>query len=261
MHGFLLLAALALPLSAAEWKEVVFSQPQQGVSLTFDAWVPDSPSPVPAVILVHGGGWEAGGKRTYIRPWFDLLTQARIAWFTIEYRLSGQAKHPAAVEDIEAAVRFIQANAARYKIDPARLGIMGESAGGHLAALVAVRGRVELKTAISFYGIHDIPLWTKQRGGLPDNIARYLAGADLSAASPITLASGRTPPMLLVHGTGDNGVPPAQSTVFCDRLKEVKATCEVFLLKDAPHGVENWEGTPAFGAWKPRVVQWLKARL
>ena len=87
---------------------------------------PAGPTQVDAI--VHGD------KRTYIRPWFSTLSDAGIAWFTINYRLAPQWKHPAAMEDIESAVRWIQSHAKRLGVDPRRLVVMGEAGGGPVKA-------------------------------------------------------------------------------------------------------------------------------
>lgn len=255
---------LLAPLSAGQLRDLEFSRPG-GVPLTLDASIPASPRPQPAVLLVHGGGWEAGDKRTYINPWFVTLTRAGLAWFSIDYRLGPAHKHPAAVEDIEAAVRFLRANAKKFNIDPRRIAVMGESAGGHLAMLAALRGRVRVAAAVSFYGIHDLDSWARQRGGeLPMNIRGYLpdtAPGTLKDASPSTYIGRRNPPVLFVHGTADKGVPWQQSSEICDRMKRAGAVCDVFLIPGAPHGVENWEKDPAFQTWKPKLIDWLQARL
>lgn len=258
------LVVLMLPALAKEFRDLEFARPG-GVPLTLDASLVDSSVPQPAVILIHGGGWEAGDKRTYIRPWFSTLSRAGISWFSVDYRLGPRFKHPAAVEDIEAAVTFIRNNARLFNIDPSRVALMGESAGGHLAMLVALRGKVALTGVVSFYGIHDLSLWATQRGGaLPKNIAGYLpdlSDSTLRNASPDTYIRRSNPPALFVHGTADRGVPWQQSTTMCDRMKQAGARCEVFLIEGAPHGVENWEKDEAFQSWKPKTVEWLRAVL
>ena len=246
--------------NARDLRDVEFARPA-GVPLTLDASIPEASKPQPAVILIHGGGWEAGDKQTYIRPWFTTLTDAKIAWFSINYRLAPRWKHPAAVEDIEAAVKWVRSNAKRFNVDGRRLALMGESAGGHLAALVALRGGVSVAALISFYGIHDLPSWFAQRGEIPKNIAQYLPGTDKTTqdqASPIRYLGPKSPPMLLVHGTADKGVPYAQSRDFCDAAIRLKVKCELLLIDGAPHGVENWEDRREFQAWKQRVPDWLR---
>jgi alpha-L-fucosidase 2 len=248
---------------AGELKDVEFARPA-GVPLTLDAWIPQASGPQPAVILVHGGGWEAGDKRTYIRPWFEALSAAGMGWISINYRLSGEAKHPAAVEDIQAAVRWVRANATKLRIDPQRIALMGESAGAHLAMLAALRGREQVAGVIGFYGIYDVPLWIRQRGEVPRNIASYLPDvqpATLRAASPVEYITSGSPPILLVHGSADNGVPVAQSERLCAAAKANGVPCELMIVDGAPHGVENWEKESRFQIWKPRVRDWLRQRL
>jgi acetyl esterase len=255
--------APAVVVSAAALKDVEFARPG-GVSLTLDGSIPDSNQAQKAVILVHGGGWEAGDKRTYIRPWFETLTKAGIAWFTINYRLAPQWKHPAAVEDIESAVRWVQANARRLGIDPRRIALMGESAGGHLVALAGLRQKIRVAAIIGFYGIYDLPLWFQQRGEVPRNIAQYLPDEEPETwreASPISYLSRNSPPMMLVHGAGDTGVPWRQSERLCTAAAVLGVSCRVMLIDDAPHGVENWEKEERFQIWKPEVVAWLNRTL
>jgi acetyl esterase len=251
--------ALLPGLWAAELRDVEFARPA-GVPLTFDANIPHSDSPQPVVILVHGGGWEAGDKQTYIRPWFGTLTAAKIAWISINYRLAPEWKHPAAVEDVEAAVGWVQANAKRLRLDPSRIALMGESAGGHLAALAALRGRVSVAGLVSFYGVHDLALWFEQRGEIPKNIAGYLTASGeqaLAEASPVTYLNAKSPPMLFVHGTADKGVPHAQSQRMCDAARRLGVRCDLVLIEGAPHGVENWQTDPRFQVWKARATGWL----
>jgi alpha-L-fucosidase 2 len=263
MHSSLLVVlscALFTALAAEPVRDLEFARPG-GVPLTLDAWTPSGRGPHPAVILVHGGGWEAGDKTTYIRPWFPLLSEAGFAWFSINYRLAPAHRHPAALEDVEAAVGWVRANARRFGIDTRRLALMGESAGGHLAALAGVRGKVPVRAVVSFYGIHDIGLWATQRGGLPRNLAQYLGAADWDAASPVTYIGRRMPAFLFIHGTQDAGVPIAQSTTMCERMRAAGAACEVYAVEGAGHGVENWEKNPAWLGYKAKLAAWLRATL
>src|SRR5258708_17420245 len=110
-------------------------------ALTLDAYVPEGDGPFPAAILVHGGGFTRGDKQTYVKPLFDALTEASFAWFTINYRLSPKFKYPAAVDDVEAAIRYVKSHAAQYKVDPTRIALIGESAGGHLVSMVGARNK------------------------------------------------------------------------------------------------------------------------
>jgi alpha-L-fucosidase 2 len=256
----LLCASLLAEPQARIIRDVEFSRPG-GTPLLMDVSIPEGDGPHPAVILVHGGGWEAGDKSTYITPWFPMLTDARIAWFSIDYRLAPRHPHPAAVQDIEAAITFVRDHARSYRVDPMKIALMGESAGGHLVALVGGRAGTTPAAVVSFYGIHDIPRWAEQRGGMPKNIAQYLAGADPLDASPVRYIHARMPPHLFVHGTRDAGVPIDQSTSMCDRMTAAGARCEVLRIEGAPHGVENWEKNPAWLGYKTTVVRWLNGVL
>ena len=192
------------------------------------------------------------------------MTAAGIPWFTINYRLAPRFPHPAAVEDIEAAVSWLRAHAREYQVNPDRIVLMGESAGGHLAALAALRGKVKVAGLVSFYGVHDISQWQIQRGELPRNIALYLPHAtpdELVEASPIHYVKRGQAPMLLVHGTADSGVPWQQSEALCEASRKAHARCEIQLIDGAPHGVENWEKEARFQVWKPRTVAWLRRLL
>lgn len=257
----LLLVLASLPYApGAELKDVEFAKPS-GVSLTLDANIPDSAKPQPAVLLVHGGGWEAGDKRTYINPWFTTLTDAKIAWFTINYRLGPKWKHPAAVDDVESAFVWIQSNAQRLKIDSKRIVIMGESAGGHLVTLAALQRKLGVVGVVSFYGVHDLPLWFKQQGKVPPNIAKYLPDQKPETVhdlSPVSWVKPKSPPMLLIHGTADKGVSHEQSIRLCHAAKAVGTSCELVLIEGAPHGVENWEREARFQVWKPKLITWLR---
>jgi alpha-L-fucosidase 2 len=258
------LTARAQPPQPTEIAGLEFAKPQ-GVSLTLDAWIPASPKPQMAVILVHGGGWTKGDKRTFIRPWFPFLTGANIAWFTINYRLAPQWKHPAAVEDVEAAVRFLRKNRKRFNIDPSRIVLMGESAGGHLVSLAGVRGKVDVASVISFYGVHDIPYLVDQRKEALLAIGPYLGVSDFSAesekvmraASPIAAVREAMPPYLFIHGTADALVPHQQSVLMCEKMKAFQNVCRVELIDKAPHGVEPWEKNEDWKKWRVPVRTWL----
>src|SRR4051812_12135817 len=130
-----------------------------GESLKLDAYVPDGAGPFPAVILVHGGGWNGGDKsggpkKGYMAPMHEPLAKAGFAWFSINYRLAPKHPYPACIEDVETAIRWVKANAAKYHLDPLRIALSGESAGGHLVQLAMVRADESTRMAavVPFYG-------------------------------------------------------------------------------------------------------------
>ncbi len=269
------LCLLAVPLlglaSDGEFHaDVPFAQ-AGGVELTLDAWVPEGAGPFPTVIVVHGGGWENGDKQTYVKPLFPPLTEAGFAWFTINYRLAPEHQFPACTDDAASAVRWVKKNAARYKVDPKRIALMGESAGGHIVAYLgaAGRGADSVAAVVAFYPLTDPLHWERQRGEIGHHMRQLLgieelnaaAEAKLTEASPIARVHRDMPPFLFIHGTADTGVPFDQSTRMCDKMKAAGAQCEIFPVDGGPHGVGAWEKNPAHQAYKKKMVEWLRETL
>ena len=112
-----------------------------GVALQGDLYTPEGSGPFPALVAVHGGGWQLGTRESY-KHWAPYLTAAGYALFSVDYRLSKpqQKSYPQAVHDIRAAVQYLRGAASDLKIDGKRIALIGDSAGGHLAALVALAG-------------------------------------------------------------------------------------------------------------------------
>jgi acetyl esterase/lipase len=275
LRQFLLvvLGVSALPLAnaAATIQTDVEYGTAGGVSLRLDAFVPEGPGPLPAVILVHGGGWNAGDKsggpqKGYMAPMQDPLGQAGFAWFSINYRLAPKFHYPAPVEDVETAIRWLKAHAAEYRVDPNRIALAGESAGGHLVALAGVRGEGATRVAavVAFYGVFDLVAGTKRAGTLSPNLAA-LFGRDtlddttlrlMHDASAINFVKRGGPPFLLLHGTADAKVPFQQSVDMQARLRAAGVPVELIAIKNGPHGMLPW---PALAPdFKDRVVAWLK---
>src|SRR5438309_840607 len=108
-------------------------------SLKLTASVPDGPGPFAAVIIVHGGGWTSDDTESNCTPLFAPLSRAGFAWFAVKYRLAPAHRWPACVEDVETAITWIKAHAAEFHVDPKRIALLGESAGGQVVQMVAVR--------------------------------------------------------------------------------------------------------------------------
>src|SRR5258707_10630937 len=126
MRKILLLTLMPAALAAAmDQNDVEFARPG-GVSMTLDLHLPDGKGPFPAAIIVHGGSFSHGNKRTYVTPLFDVLSNAGFAWFTINYRLAPDYQFPAAVDDVQSAVIWVKSNAPKYRIDPKRVVLIGE---------------------------------------------------------------------------------------------------------------------------------------
>ena len=235
-----------------------------GESLRLDACVPEGRGPFPAVIMVHGGGWSSGDKTQGVNPLFASISGARLAWFSINYRQAPKHRYPASVEDVEAAIRWVKQHAAEFKVDPERLALLGESAGGHLVALAVVRAKDDTRVAaaIPFYAPVDLESDTERRGGLSLSLRdwfgrSYEVNAEvtrlLSEASPINFVHAGLPPFLLVHGTADMSVPYSQSVQMQVKLKAAGVACDLITIDDGVHGMSRWEDT----GYKHKVVKWL----
>lgn len=235
-------------------RDVLYRQ-IDGVKLRLDAAIPEGDGPFPAVILVHGGGWQAGNK-THFRSLFDPLTRAGFAWFSVDYRLAPKFKFPACLEDVEAAVAWVRAHAAEYNIDPDRLALLGESAGGHLVELVATRAENQAATrptsVVALYAPSDLPALataTQSRGINIKPMLNALFGRTeldaaalqlLKAASPVNHVKAGLPPFLLLHGTNDVLVPISQSIAFQAACQAVGVPCDLITVKNGPHGMVFW---------------------
>jgi acetyl esterase/lipase len=249
-----------VPAKARLQKLVVFDEKE---SLHLDAWVPETAGPHPALILAHGGGWEAGDRVTYITPLFEPLARAGFAWFSIDYRLTPKVRHPAQLDDLRRAIDWVRSNARRLNVDPARIALLGESASGQMAVQVA-EGDSRLQGVVSFYGVYDfLPL---VKDASPRSLLTRLFGRtqldddardQLRQFSPIYHVQTGMPPVLLVHGTSEELW--AQGLAMAAALQAKGIDHELVRLEGAPHGMENWEGRPEWLGYKDRVVAWLRA--
>jgi len=244
------------------WKDITYARPA-GRDIRMDAFIPDGSGPFAAVIIAHGGGWEAGDKVTYVSPIFAPLSRAGFAWFSIDYRLTPYVRNGEQLDDLRAAVRYVRSHAARFHVDPARIAVLGESASGQMVTQMVSEPcpGCEVAAVISFYGVYDFTAWANDPEGKkmldrvfgewdPDTLKRY---------SPLYHVRRDLPPVLLLQGTTDELYAGTQA--YAERLKQAGARYELILLDGAPHGMENWAGHPEWEFYKKRVVDWLKAVL
>jgi alpha-L-fucosidase 2 len=249
-------------------RDIEYARPD-GVILKMDASVPQGDGPFPAVIIVHGGGWVHGDRRKDVEPLFGPLTEAGYAWFSIDYRLTTDwMRFGEAVVDVEDAVRFVKTHAAAYHVDATRVALLGESAGGQLAAMAALRSPAEMRVraVIALYTPMDLVGLARTSAFAPEPIRNALAGSPLEAAvaarlgqlSPIQNVDRNTPPFLLIHGTDDPLVPYEQSRLMYESMSRVGANCELYPVPGAGHGILWWESKPAIaGGYKREIVRWL----
>ncbi len=267
-------AASAAPASADTVRLDVEYGRAGGERLLLDAWVPPGPGPHPAVILVHGGGWTTGdksgnGRGAFMVPLHAPLQRAGFAWFSINYRLAPKHRFPACVEDVETAIRWVKAHAAEFRVDPRRVALSGESAGGHLVALAAVRADASTRLAavIPFYAPLDLAAMTVPGTALRAPFAALFGRTETDAAtlavlrdaSPLTHAKAGLPPFLLVHGDADDRVPLAQSEAFHARLRALGVPSELQVVPGGVHGMVSWgKVAPDYA---DRIVAWLRRTL
>jgi acetyl esterase len=279
----LLSASLASSAWAGAYENVEYSNPS-GRTLRFDASIPEGQGPFPAVVIVHGGAWVTGDRRGSVEPLFKPLTNAGYAWFSIDYRLAGNFDFSSipslltsvgvmdeAIEDVRQAVLFIRQNAAKYRIDPSRIALLGESAGAHLASMAALKPVTgsEVQAAIAFYSPSDLESLVQKMPQIPENVRRAVKGtsfaelllARLRTLSPIQWVRKDAPPFLLVHGTSDGLVPYEQSEEMCAAIKKAGAQCELFAVTGGTHGVRRWEASTQMTAYKDRMTAWLAENL
>jgi alpha-L-fucosidase 2 len=240
------------------WKDIPYSRPG-GRPLLMDLFIPTGPGPFPAVVMVHGGGWETGDKVTSLSPLFEPLASAGFAWFSIDYRLAPYVHIPDELEDLRAAIRYVRTHPAWFHVDPHRIAILGESSGGHVVAEVASEPcpGCEVQAVVSFYGVYDL-MRLAQEPAWKDWVPHWFERPNLETlreSSPLSHVSPQLPPMLIIQGTQD---PLYQGTLeYAERLKEAHAHYKLILLEGAPHGMEDWEGHPEWLSYKNALVHWL----
>ena len=281
-----LIGCLATVLSSAaamDRKDLVYASPG-GKPLLLDLHVPDGAGPFPAAILVHGGGFDEGSKSTNVRPLFSVLEQAGYAWFSIDYRLAPEFQFTQTKEDLDTAIRWLKANAAAYKVNPAKIALIGESAGGFLVNYAATHENPETRVAavVDFYGPVDYGKLAELRRDHPErfnmtSIRRHAANGGgtrffgveeldqsglrkLKAISPITAVHKGMAPFLCIHGTKDDQVAFEQSTDMCAAMKAQGALCELITIEGGGHGMSGWRA-PADQHWKQEMMSWLNKTL
>ncbi len=225
---------------------------------------------VPLVVFMHGGGW-LRGDRSMVSPSFAgwrpgplaRLAAGGFAVASIDYRLSGEARFPAQLEDVSAAVEWLTGRAEEYGFDPGRIVLWGESAGAHLAALLGLRSPGRVRGVVDWYGPTDLAALDQQVGAAgaltddpTDTREARLLGAPVAevpelarAASPVSHVRVGAPPFLIAHGTADRAVPFQQSEALAAALAEAGADVRFEAVDGAGHmwaGIEDL--TPLFDA-------------
>jgi acetyl esterase/lipase len=255
-----------LPEGTTEHRELRYGEHKE--RNTLDLFVPEADKPLPLIIWVHGGAWQ-GGSKAGPNPAMQFLAKG-YAVAAINYRLSQHAVYPAQIQDCKEAVRFLRANAEKYRLDPDRFGVWGASAGGHLVALLGATGDEKtlqrpdsphkdvsdrVQCVVDFFGPIDLtrmaaqamaePAGAKSKfdHDAPNSPESKLVGGPIqknkekaATANPINFIDKDDAPVLMLHGDSDPLVPLGQSEIFLIALKKAGVGAELVIIKGGGHG-------------------------
>jgi acetyl esterase/lipase len=276
-------------LPASKPKETFAFGNHDGKDLVCDLFQPTTTGPHPAVILVHGGGWDRAFKSS-LAGWGALIARSGYVAMSVERRCfnAHEPAFPSVVQDVVAAVRYLRAEAPRHDVDPGRIGLLGASSGAYLTSLAALAGgrfaeKLErrdtdwrVKAVVGVYGVYDLfNEWRFEQFARPDDrVTEKLFGVPLYRnrqiyfeASPISYAieENNTTSFMIVYGDTDNVVEPKlHSLPFAEALMQANFFVRTLCLPGANH---YWMSDPldepgsytAFLA--PHLLRFLAARL
>jgi len=227
-----------------------------------------------AVVICPGGGYGAlamDHEGDQVARW---LNSVGIAGIILQYRLAPKYHHPAPIQDAQRALRTVRARASEWKIDPNRVGILGFSAGGHLASTAATQfdaGKPEASDpidrqscrpdfAILLYPVISFTAKYTHVGSRNNLLGKDASPEMIKSMSNETRVTPKTPPTFLVHTGEDTGVPPENSVAFYLALREAKVPAELHIYEKGKHGLGLGQNSPGFSDWPTRCVEWLKVR-
>lgn len=218
-----------------------------------DVYVPKTDGPLPAVLLVHGGGWH-GGKPSHTELIAEKLARRGFVVVNATYRLAPAARFPAPVRDLQQALHWMRRNAAELRLDPARIGVWGYSAGAHLVSLVGLLAPGD--------ALYDPELRVRAivAGGVPADLRKFRGGSLVPAflgekwsadsrvyrdSSPVAYVRPDSPPVFLYHGGADRLVRPDQAIDFKAALDAAGVRSELYLMPGLGHVMANLLDGPA----------------
>jgi len=260
--------------------------PIMGQSLALDiAWPIDSKAGTthPLIVIIHGGGWTAGDKKMFRETIRMLAGQGYVA-ATVNYRLANVTKNvfPAGIEDTRCVVRWLRANAAKFHIDPSRVGALGASAGGHLSAMLATADDhigfdatcpikdqpVKITSAVSYYAPLDLrDVQKRYVAKMQQAVEEFLGGKSedvpkrASLGSPVTHLDSNDAPMLLLHAIDDQIVPVEDSRDFKKALDKANVPSLYVEVSAGKHGFPIFGKDPKFRASTCTTLAFLRATL
>ncbi len=223
-----------------------------------DLYLPQRGGPAPVAVWLHGGSWVTGDKRPVPAVLLGLRDRG-FAVAAVNYRLTGVSSHPAQLHDVKGAVRWLRAHADEYGLDPARVYLVGFSAGGHLASLAGltggdaalegdVGGNLDRSSAVDgvvvYAGPSDLPRLAGDCAGCQGS-AQFVAlgcsfllcGDSGAAASPLMYAKAGAPPFLILHGDADRVVPVEQARLLDAALRQSGVRSRLVVVEGGQHGL------------------------
>jgi acetyl esterase/lipase len=211
---------------------------------------------VPLVVYVHGGGWRQGDKKNAVLANYGSgILRSGFAIASVNYRLAPKAIYPSQPSDVSCALTYLRLHSSKYSLDTRRITLMGDSAGGQLVALQALKLQrpKTIASVVDLYGVNDLVAQIESSSKMSRNSRTFLGTADRTvavAASPLTYANEfDAPPFLLIHGVNDHVVPITESRTFATALRLAGNKVTLTEVKHAGHAF----GTASGG--KPSVSE------
>lgn len=228
-----------LDLSPTDYKrskDITFTPKSWPTPLVADLYQPTAESPTPAVLLIHGGGWNGTERRSDMTAIAKSLAKRGYFVMNTTYRLTPDWKFPAQSEDINAALIYMRRNWKALNLDPDRIATFGYSAGAHLASLAGLDPKNRIAAIVSGGTPADLRFWPDGRltslllgGPLKENEAIY------REASPVTQITPQSPPVFIYHGTADTLVPIKHAEAYIAALRKNRVSHEVYWIEGRSH--------------------------
>lgn len=226
------------------------------------------------VVICPGGGYGAlamDHEGHQVARWF---TARGVAAAIVKYRLGPRYRHPAPLQDVLRAIRLVRSRAAELGVKPDRIGVMGFSAGGHLASTAATLfDLAEAKTADGLDAVSARPDFAilgypvivfggevTHKGSQRNLLGETPAAELVTRLSTDRQVTAQTPPTFLFHTSGDTGVPPQNSVAFYLALKKAGVPAELHIYEKGPHGVGLAPGDRELSTWPDRMLGWMRGR-
>ena len=276
-------ALLALPLCAADPRKptedgLAYGE-ADGQKLTMDYYAPKGPGVHPIAIVIHGGGYQRGDSKAGSEAYCaDFLAPAGYAVFSINYRLAPKYPYPYMVYDVERSIRYLRHNAKNWNADPAKIALVGGSAGGFLSNMAGLLGAsgdpkatdpvdrddAKVQAVVTLFAqssFATVPLNADVHALLDPLIRQKGEQEALKEASPITYVTRNAPPFLLIQGDKDEYIPFTESTNLQTALRNAGVKCDIIRIPNGTHGTGAWYAIPGVPDWERQMTEWLNTTL